>query len=230
MSGKPVTLLARTPIPGSDQELILSRRDRDYSIQISGYLSDLMNSRMHHSEDLLAEWGCAGLRDKPGARVLVGGLGMGFTLAAALAALGPDAEVTVAELVPGVVEWNRGELGSCAAYPLKDPRSTVHLGDVGELIRASKAAYDAILLDVDNGPDAMTHAENAGLYDLAGLMAAARALRPGGVLAVWSAEKDAKFKRRLREAGYRVDERGARARPGKGAHHTVWLARVGSGR
>ena len=221
----PFLQIARTPIPGSSDELMLSRRDREYSIQISGYVSELMNSRMHHSEDLLAEWGCEGLRDQPGARVLVGGLGMGFTLAAALKALGPDAGVTVAELVPGVVEWNRGELGECAGRPLDDPRSTVHVGDVGELIRALSAAYDAVLLDVDNGPDAMTHPENAGLYSLAGLRAAARALRPGGVLAIWSAEKDAKFTRRLREAGFKVEERGARARPGKGAHHTVWLAR-----
>ena len=217
--------IARTPIPGSSDELILSRRDREYSIQISGYVSELMNSRMHYSEDLLAEWGCEGLRGQAGARVLVGGLGMGFTLAAALNVLGPDAGVTVAELVPGVVEWNRGELGECAGRPLDDPRSAVHIGDVGELIRSVVAAYDAILLDVDNGPDAMTHPENAGLYDLTGLGAAARALRPGGVLAIWSAEKSARFTRRLREAGFKVEERSARARPGKGAHHTVWLAR-----
>jgi spermidine synthase len=225
----PFFQIARIAIPGSTEELILSRRDREYSIQISGYVSELMNSRMHHSEDLLAQWGCEGLRGTPGARVLVGGLGMGFTLAAALNALGPDAGVAVAELVPGVVEWNRGELGVCAGRPLDDPRSTVHIGDVGELIRTSNAAYDAILLDVDNGPDAMTHPENAGLYDLPGLKAAARALRPSGVLAIWSAEKNSKFTRHLREAGFKVEERSARARPGKGAHHVVWLARKGNG-
>ena len=219
--------IGRTLIPGSAEELILSRRGEEFSIQISGYVSELMNSRMHFSEDLLAEWGCEHLRGKAGASVLIGGLGMGFTLAAALRVLGPGACVTVAELVPGVVEWNRGPLGECAGRPLDDPRTRVHIGDVGELIRRPNAAYDAILLDVDNGPDAMTHPENEQLYSLAGLAAAARALRPGGVLAIWSAEKNARFTRRLREAGFRVDERSARARPGKGARHTVWLGKRG---
>ena len=219
--------IGRTPIPGSAEELILSQREDEFSIQISGYVSELMNSRMHFSEDLLAEWGCEHLRQAQGARVLVGGLGMGFTLAAALRVLGPDAEVTVAELIPGVVEWNRGPLGECAGQPLDDPRTNIHIGDVGELIRTPHAAYDAILLDVDNGPDAMTHPENGQLYSHAGLAAAARALNPGGVLAIWSAEKNARFTRRLREVGFAVDERTARARPGKGARHTVWLARCG---
>ncbi len=223
----PFVQIGRTPIPGSPDELILSRRGDEFSIQISGYVSELMNSRLHFSEDLLAEWGCQGLREKPGARVLVGGLGMGFTLAAALQSLGPDAQVTVAELVPGVVEWNRGDLGGCAGHPLSDPRAQVHLGDVGELIRSQRSAYDAVLLDVDNGPDAMTHPENAQLYSLPGLAATGRALRPGGVLAIWSAEKNTRFTRRLREAGYLVEEKVARARPGKGARHTIWLARRG---
>ncbi|AWN22605.1 hypothetical protein DKM44_04630 [Deinococcus irradiatisoli] len=221
----PFVQLGRAPVPGSPDELILSRRGDEFSIQISGYVSELMNSRLHFSEDQLAEWGCEGLQGKPGARVLVGGLGMGFTLAAALSALGPDAEVTVAELVPGVVEWNRGDLGECAGRPLNDPRTKLHLGDVGELIRSQVSAYDAVLLDVDNGPDAMTHADNGQLYSLSGLAAAQRALRPGGVLAIWSAEKNARFTRRLREAGYHVEERASRARPGKGARHTIWLAR-----
>lgn len=217
--------IGRTPIPGSPDELILSRRESEFSIQISGYVSELMNSRMHFSEDLLAEWGCQHLKATSGAAVLIGGLGMGFTLAAALKTLGPGAAVTVAELVPGVVEWNEGPLGECAGRPLSDPRSRVHLGDVGALIRASHGAYDAVLLNVNNGPDAMTHPGNEQLYSLAGLAATKAALRPGGVLAIWSAEKNTRFTRRLREAGYAVEEKVARARPGKGARHTIWLAK-----
>ena len=184
----PLVQIGRAPIPGSADSLVLSRRGDEFSIQISGYVSELMNSRLHFSEDLLAEWGCQHLRGQD-AHVLVGGLGMGFTLAAALATLGPDAQVTVAELVPGVVEWNRGPLGECAGQPLSDPRSRVHLGDVGALLRSQVSAYDAVLLDVDNGPDAMTHPENEQLYSLSGLAATWRALRPGGMLAIWSAEK-----------------------------------------
>ncbi|GAA4004803.1 spermidine synthase [Deinococcus rubellus] len=220
----PLVQIGRAAIPGSPDSLVLSRRGDEFSIQISGYVSELMNSRLHFSEDLLAEWGCQHLRGQD-ASVLIGGLGMGFTLAAALATLGPDAQVTVAELVPGVVEWNKGPLGECAGQPLSDPRSRVHLGDVGALIRSQVSTYDAVLLDVDNGPDAMTHPENEQLYSLSGLAATWRALRPGGVLAIWSAEKNTRFTRRLREAGYQVEEKTARARPGKGARHTIWLAR-----
>lgn len=222
----PFLQIGRTPIPGSAESLILSRRGDEFSIQISGYVSELMNSRMHFSEDLLAEWGCQHLRGQD-ASVLIGGLGMGFTLAAALATLGPAAAVTVAELVPGVVEWNQGPLGECAGNPLADPRSRVHVGDVGALIRSSQGAYDAILLDVDNGPDAMTHPENEQLYSLAGLAATKAALKAGGVLAIWSAEKNTRFTRRLRETGYSVEEKVARARLGKGARHMIWLAKRG---
>ncbi len=218
--------LARAVIPGTTQELRLFRRKDmlEFSIQISGYVSELMNSRMHASEDALAELGCAAVAKRPAPRVLVGGLGMGFTLAAALKALGPDGVVTVAELVPDVVEWNRGPLGECSGYPLRDPRTRVHVGDVAELLRRGKADYDAVLLDVDNGPEGMTHHGNDWLYSPAGLAAAQRTLRPGGVLAVWSATPDTRFTRRLREAGFRVDVHTVRARPGKGAHHTIWLA------
>ncbi len=219
----PLTQIGRAPIPGSQDELVLSRRGDEFSIQISGSVSELMNSRLHFSEDLLAEWGCQHLSGQ-NASVLIGGLGMGFTLAAALRVLGAAAQVTVAELVPGVIEWNEGPLGECAGRPLNDARSRLHLGDVGALIRSQVSAYDAVLLDVDNGPDAMTHPENDRLYSLAGLAATWRALRPGGVLAIWSAEKNTRFTRRLREAGYRVEEKVARARPGKGARHMIWLA------
>lgn len=222
----PWVLLARAPIPGARQDLCLYRRGEqlEFSIQISGYVSELMNSRVHASEDALAELGCAAAAGRPAPRVLVGGLGMGFTLAAALRALGPDGVVTVAELVPEVVEWNRGPLGECAAFPLGDPRTRVHVGDVAELLRQGRAAYDAVLLDVDNGPEGMTHHGNDWLYSPPGLAAARRALRPGGVLAVWSATPDNRFTRRLQQAGFRVDVRTVRARPGKGARHTIWLA------
>lgn len=219
--------LARAPIPGTQQELCLYRHgdQLEFSIQISGYVSELMNSRMHASEDALAELGCAVIASRPAPRVLVGGLGMGFTLAAALKALGPDGLVTVAELVPEVVEWNKGPLGECAGFPLNDPRTHVHVGDVAELLRRGQAAYDAVLLDVDNGPEGMTHHGNGWLYSPPGLAAAQRTLRPGGVLAVWSATPDDRFTRRLRQAGFQVDVRTVRARPGKGARHTIWLAR-----
>ncbi len=207
----------------------LSRRGDEFSIRISGYVSELMNSRVHGSEEALADLGCASVAGRPGCRVLVGGLGMGFTLAAALRALGPDAEVVVAELVPGVVEWNEGPLGACADYPLRDPRTRVEVGDVGGLIRAARERFDAVLLDVDNGPQGMTHPENDWLYSVPGLAATARALRPRGMLAVWSVEPDPAFSRRLREAGFGVQTRTVRARPGKGARHTIWLARRGSG-
>ncbi|PNY80465.1 spermidine synthase [Deinococcus koreensis] len=218
--------LARAAIPGTTQQLCLHRRGDllEFSIQISGYVSELMNSRMHASEDALAELGCAVISGRPAPHVLVGGLGMGFTLAAALKALGPGSRVTVAELVPEVVEWNRGPLGECAAYPLHDPRTHVHVGDVAELLRQGHATYDAVLLDVDNGPEGMTHHGNDWLYSPAGLAAARRSLRPGGVLAVWSATPDERFTRRLRQAGFRVDVHTVRARPGKGARHTIWLA------
>lgn len=218
--------LGRAAIPGTQQELCLYRRGDllEFSIQISGYISELMNSRMHASEDALAELSCAVIAGRPAPHVLVGGLGMGFTLAAALKALGPGGVVTVAELVPEVVEWNRGPLGECAAFPLKDPRTRVHVGDVAELLRQGQAVYDAVLLDVDNGPEGMTSRGNDWLYSPAGLAAAQRVLRPGGVLAVWSATPDERFTRRLQQAGFRVEVRGVRARPGKGAHHTIWLA------
>ena len=186
---------------------------------------ELMNTRMHGSEDALAELACMCVAKRPHPRVLIGGLGMGFTLAAALQQLGSEAEVTVAELVPAVVEWNRGPLGAHAGYPLSDPRTQVRVGDVAALIKAGRSAYDAILLDVDNGPEGLTHSENDWLYSVAGLHAAFAALRPGGVLAVWSAGADRAFSERLRQIGFLVEERQVRAHArGKGARHTIWLA------
>ncbi len=218
--------LGRARIPGSDSELVLAQRGREYSIKIAGHTSELMNSRLHGSEDALADYACELIVNRKWPRVLIGGLGMGFTLAAALKALGPDASVTVAELVPEVLEWNRGPMSMVAGYPLTDERAQVHVGDVADLIRASDAAYDAILLDVDNGPEGMTKEANDWLYSLPGLLAAQAALRPHGVLAVWSAGADDRFTARLKKAGFSVQTRMARARPGKGARHTIWLARI----
>ena len=212
-------------IPGKGSELRLLQRNDEFSIRITGTPGELMNTRLHGSEDALAELACRRVADRPQARVLVGGLGMGFTLAAALKALGADAEVVVAELVPGVVEWNRGPLGTAAGNPLADPRTRVSVGDVGELLRREPGGFDAIMLDVDNGPEGLTRRENDWLYSPEGLATAQQALRPDGVLAVWSAGQDPAFTERLRRVGLLVETVTVRAqRPGKGARHCIWLA------
>jgi len=184
-----------------------------------------MGSRMHASEEALAEGACARLASPANARVVVGGLGMGFTLAAALRTLPATAGVTVCELIPAIVAWNRGALAELAGRPLDDARATVHVGDVAELLHDSRAAFDAILLDVDNGPAGLTRASNDRLYSADGLRAAARALRPHGVLAVWSVAPDTGFSRRLATAGFRVEVVPARARAGKDSRHVLWFAR-----
>jgi len=211
---------ARTPNGG---ELRLMRRGDEFSIMLDTV--ELMNSRKSGSEEALGTLSCRKLRDPARATVLIGGLGMGFTLRAALAELGPQARVTVAELVPAVVAWGRGPMAEIFAGCLDDPRVTVHNGDVGALTRSRRAAFDAILLDVDNGPEGLTRTANDGLYGEAGLGAARRALRPGGVLGVWSAERDPRFTARLRRLGFGVEEVSARASRGGGARHTVWIAR-----
>lgn len=236
---KPWEPLGRAPIPGTRgggrsgtgapdraaAELLLWRRGDEFSIRISGYVSELMNSRQHGSEEALADYACQLIASRTGAQVLVGGLGMGFTLAAALRNLGPDATVTVAELVPEVVDWNRGPLGEVAGYPLNDPRTRIRVGDVAELLRESPGAFDAVLLDVDNGPEGMTSEGNDWLYAPAGLATIRAALRPGGVLAVWSVEAVPRFTAALNRAGFTVTVRTARARGDRGAKHTIWLAR-----
>lgn len=233
---RPWVPLGRAPIPGTQRggeadavsgpaELLLWRRGDEFSIRISGYVSELMNSRQHGSEEALADYACPLVAGRAGAQVLVGGLGMGFTLAAALRNVGPDATVTVAELVPEVVDWNRGPLGEVAGHPLNDPRTRVHVGDVAELLRAQAGTFDAILLDVDNGPEGMTSEGNDWLYAPAGLATIRAALRPGGVLAVWSVEAVPRFTTALNRAGFTVTVRTARARGDRGAKHTIWLAR-----
>lgn len=219
----PWKLIDSTPIPGNAGKLQLYQRDGDFSISILGG-SVLMSTRAHGSEDALAELACRKITGRCHPRVLIGGLGMGFTLAAALRCLGPEAEVVVAELVPVVVDWNLGPLGEHAGYPLKDGRTKVHLGDVAKLLKVERQAYDAILLDVDNGPEGLTRKKNDWLYTLDGLTASYRALRPGGVLAVWSAALDRDFMERLRKVGFKVKQFSVRAHGKKGELHTIWLA------
>lgn len=223
---RPWTLLGHASIPGSDDQLHLLRRGDEFSIRIAGREGDLMNSRQHGSEEALASLACTALGTRRAPHVLVGGLGMGFTLAAILRALGPDARVTVAELVPEVVTWNHGPLGACAGEPLRDARVRVHVGDVSALVRQAGAdVFDVVVLDVDNGPDGLTHRENDWLYAPAGLRAIARALRSGGVLGVWSVAPDDRFTARLRQVGYTVETHAVRARGSRGGRHTLWIAR-----
>ena len=220
----PWITIESTTIPGSDVGLTLSQRNDEFAIRISGVRGDLMNSQMHHSEDALAEFACSRLSTMENAQILVGGLGMGFTLAAVLQIVGVSARVVVAELVPAVVEWNRGLLGRCAERPLDDDRTRIHLGDVADLLQQQSEQFDAILLDVDNGPEAMTHCDNEWLYSLAGLRNIYEALRPGGIVTIWSARADQIFTTRLKKTGFNVQLRRVRARPGKGSRHTIFVA------
>jgi spermidine synthase len=201
--------LGSANIPNDGGELRLLQRDREFSIRLSGIRGELMNSRVHGSEEALAEIGCERLKSTENARVLVGGLGMGFTLAAALRSLTSSASVTVAELIPEVVEWNRGPLGECAGRPLQDSRTVVHVVDIAELLANSHNAFDAILLDVDNGPEGLTHSDNDWLYSTDSLETIYRALR-------------------LKKARYHASAHMVRARPGKGSRHTIFLARKGA--
>lgn len=208
---------------GAGGVLRLYRRGDEYSIKAGN--CELMNSRVHGSEDALAELACGRVADRAGARMLIGGLGMGYTLAAALRQLGMAATVVVAELVPAVVAWNRGPLAPLAGRPLNDARVQVREQDVGQVMRAERSAFDAILLDVDNGPEGLTRKANDWLYGLEGLEAAYSALRPGGVLAVWSAGPEPVFAQRLRKLGFAVEETRVRAHAARrGARHTIWLA------
>jgi len=209
-------------VPGDGDELRLMQRGTEFSIMTGGI--ELMNSRLSGSEEAMAALAFPRSGERPGARVLIGGLGMGFTVRAALAAFGTDARIVVAELVPAVVAWARGPLAQLHGDSLDDPRVTLHLGDVGAAIGAGEAAFDAILLDVDNGPGGLSRKQNDGLYSPAGLATARRALRPGGVLEVWSSTRDNAFTQRLQRAGYTVEEIGVRAHRGRGARHVIWMA------
>ena len=220
----PWTQIDSAPVPGSDAELTLLQRNDDFAIRISDVQGDLMNSRMYHSEEVLAELGCNRLGTIDNARVLVGGLGMGFTLAAALRIVPVSAEVIVAELVPKVVEWNQGPLGRCAGRPIDDERARIHQGDVVALLKHPQKKFDAILLDVDNGPEAMTASANGWLYTRGGLKTIYEKLRPGGIVAIWSVRAYHAFTGRLKKTGFKVQAHTVRARPGKGSRHTIFVA------
>lgn len=207
--------------------LTLFRHDGAYSLRVSGV--ELMSTRRHHSEDRLAALTCERLRDRAGAQVLVGGLGLGFTLRAALRALPADAHVVVAEIVPEVIAWNANPDYALSADALRDPRVAVRQGDVADVLRASPGAFDAIMLDVDNGAEPLTTAGNAALYRSAGIRTAAAALRPDGRLAYWSANADPAFEGLLRRAGLTVEVHRARAHATAGGAHTLLVARAAGG-
>jgi spermidine synthase len=203
--------------------LRLYQRGDEYSIRVDK-AGELMNSRAHNSEDVLAELACQLIakRDKP--RLLVGGLGMGFTLAAVLSHTEPDARVTVSELIPAVVSWNRDHMGSLAGFPLGDARVSVLEQDVGQVMREHKGSFDAIMLDVDNGPSSFTHDDNNALYSLRGLNLAFNALKPGGVLTVWSATTDPAFTERMIKTGFAVTQQRVGSHTSKrGNRHNIWI-------
>ncbi len=218
----PWKLLDEVSFPGGG-ELRLYNRGEEFSIKLDKTI--FMNSRLHASEDDLASIACKKLGGASKPTILIGGLGMGYSLAETLKHVGPGAKLVVAEIAPAVIEWNRGPLSHLAGHPLRDPRVTVVERDVAEAIRAKREAYSAILLDVDNIPEGHTREANNWLYSLVGLEAAFMALRPTGILGVWSARPDRRFIKRLRKTGFKVEEISARARNRhRGGHHTIWMA------
>lgn len=220
---KPRELLATAQIPHGE-ELRLYRRDTDFIIALGA--NELMSSRLSGSEEALALLTIDRLQTEA-PHLLIGGYGMGFTLRAALARLGTRARCTVVELVPEIIDWARGPMAALTANCLDDPRVDLITRDVARAIRGATRAYDAILLDVDNGPDGLTRPDNDEIYSTHGLVAAKNALKPSGVLAIWSAAPDERFARRLKHAGFQVEEVMVRAgRGGKGARHIIWFARA----
>ena len=218
----PRVLIDTAQIPGGG-ELRLVRRGAEFSIMLGA--NELMSSRLRGSEEAMATLVCQRLGDPPRPRLLIGGLGMGFTLRAALAELGEEAEVTVAELVPAVVDWARGPMAGLFGTSLSDRRVSLVEADVAELIADPRSAYDAILLDVDNGPDGLSRKSNDRLYRSEGLASARAALRPDGLLAIWSSAPDKAFSQRLRKTGFSAEEIPVRAHGGRsGARHLIWLA------
>lgn len=222
-------LLDEAELPDGGGTLRLYQRGNEFAITVDGW--GLMDSELHGSEVALAELACQRIAERAHPRVLIGGLGMGFTTAAALRHLGPESEVVVSELVPAVLTWNDGPLGERAGRPMSDSRVAIHEGDVAELLQQTSESYlppqlfDAILLDVDNGPRGLTCIDNAWLYSSKGVSAAFQTLVPGGILAVWSASPNRAFSRKLRRVGFEVEEVRARARGVRGgARHMIWLA------
>jgi len=218
----PWVQLGTAPVPGGGESLRLKQRGDEFSIMLGQ--NELMNSRLSGSEEALAELACGKISGRASPHLLIGGLGMGFTLRAAQLHLGRNARITVAELVPEIIEWARGPMHGIFGDSLDDPRLTLRLADVAEVIRSANGVYDAILLDVDNGPEGLSRESNDGLYHDAGLAAARAALKTGGVLAVWSSGPDSRFSSRLRRAGFAVGEVPVRARAKRGARHMIWLA------
>lgn len=215
--------LGGVKVPGEGIPLNLSRKGDEFIIRVGA--TELMNSTAHESEDALAHLVCLRLKHLPAPVVLIGGLGMGFTLAAALKELGPTGKVSIAELVPAVVEWNRGPLGHLAGHPLSDPRVTLHVGDVSYPLQVKENAFDGILLDVDNGPEGLVRDSNNWLYTEEGLASSYSALKPKGILAVWSCAPDKSFEMRLRKIGFDVEEVRVPTRNEEGAEkNTIWLA------
>ena len=215
--------IERAEVPDGEEEVILRKRGTEFSIRVAA--TELMNSRSHGSEDALAELTCSRISRKRGRKILLAGLGMGYTLAAALQHSGDDSLITVAELIPAVIRWNREHLGHLAGNPLADGRVFVRQEDVAETIAREKSIWDAIILDVDNGPDGLTRKVNDRLYGLSGLQNAFLALRTGGVLSIWSSGTDEQFTSRLKQCRFQTEIVTVRARkPGKGARHTIWLA------
>ena len=212
-----------TRVPGADVELRLMRRGAEFSMMLGQ--NELMNSRLSGSEEALATLACRRIDGVKRPHLLIGGLGMGFTLRAALAVLDAQARITVAELVPAVIAWARGPMADIFGDSLTDPRADIREADVVEIIKASSSAFDAILLDVDNGPEALIRKANDALYDLKGLQSIRRSLRPGGILAVWSSGPNPAFLKRLGAADFEVNEVGLRATTKhSGAHHVIWFA------
>ena len=213
----------RVRIPGQEQEITLQKRGSEFSIRTAGV--ELMNSRVHGSEDELARLTCDRIKHREGLKLLIGGLGMGFTLASALKHTRADARIIVSELIYAVIMWNREFLGHLSGMPLNDPRVQVKQEDVATAIQSKKSYWDAIVLDVDNGPEGLTRKENNRLYGSAGLKAAFCALRPGGMLSVWSAGDNEAFTRLLGQCGFHTTKKMVRARNSqKGGRHILWLA------
>ncbi|MFN5454660.1 spermidine synthase [Bradyrhizobium sp.] len=221
----PWKLIDTADVPGGGEPLRLMQRGKEFTIKLGQ--NELMSSRLYGSEEALATLSCARLKARPDPHLLIGGLGMGFTLRAALKVLGPQARITVAELVPAVIAWARGPMAELSGESLLDPRVDIREADVARLIAGGRGTYDAILLDVDNGPQGLTRQSNDALYDSSGLRTAFAALRPGGVLAVWSSHPDDRFAPRLRKAGFDTEEIQIRATGrggGGGARHVIWIA------
>jgi len=220
----PYTLIDTARAPGNGETLRLYQHGDEWSIRVDK-LGELMNSRAHNSEDILAEFACISSSEQENTHLLVGGLGMGFTLAAALSHASPSAKIMVAELVPAVVRWNRQYMGALAGFPLDDKRVCVVEKDVGKVMHEHENCFDAIMLDVDNGPDGFTREDNDALYGMRGLNNAYDALKPGGILTIWSAAPDRVFTQRMMKVGFDVEERRVRAVASqRNNRHTIWIA------